>query len=627
MKFKKLLPILFAVGMLVGCGPTSGGGQSWKETDDGKHTITINNKEAMEADWMMGDPTRTIELTITENGEAKAAIAEALAGNLTFTIKDTKVVQNTQLTFSAVGEGETTVAVKYYGTQKLFNIKVVHRPTNKELYGTTHEGDAADPFDNEDALIMSKALEAKGALPTTEEYYFRGTVAQFYHEPGVGNKGNKKVCSWYYAPAQAGGERFEAYLVEIFDAGATASREWTADDVWLGATATIKAKITTPYKGQYETGGGTFISATGDKPQPVEDKEATVAQAVEDGLKLQHQEASQGKYIITGYVVKKDDNTYYMADTQTVADNVDVKTLFCLYKVPSDKEAGLLKGAKVKVTTRIKNYNDQVEDNGAIEKIEVLQAGEPWAEVPPTAATVAEALAVINALADGATTDEKYEVTGVVTSKQDNTGSAASYSSYDFWIGATADATDTLQCYRALLKADYDKLAVGDEVKVTGKLQKYVDKSGNVKPEITGNPTWVKVTGGEGGEGGEGGNEKGSQSNPYNIAEALAVIATLDSSVNSGKSDKRYYVTGICVEFVKKGTSGDYQFKLADAAGETDASKILLVYYASPNNCAQPAAGDLVVVEGLLQRFEKNGNVTPEISSGATMVSVTPANA
>lgn len=518
MKFKKLLPILFTVGMLAGCNPSAGGGsQTGGDTEDGTHTIEIVNKAEMEADWMIGDPTRLLQLKLTDNGEVKSDIGEFLAKNLTITIADSKVVSNNALTFTAMGEGTTTVALKYYGTQKHFNIKVVHRPTNKELYGTTHEGNEADPFDNEDALLVSHALEEQNALPTTEEYFFKGTVAQFYHEPGVGNKGNKKVCSWYYAPAKEGGERFEAYLVDIYK-GQT-QIEWTADDIWLGATATIKAKIAKPYNGQHETAGAVFVSATGEKPQPVPDTEANVAKAVEDGSKLQHQESSKGKYIITGYVVKKDDNNFFMADTKTVAEDVDIKTLFELYGVPADKQTNLLKGAKVKVTTKIKNYNGQVEDNGNIESIELLEAGEPWVEVPPTAATVTEALAVINGLEDGATTDAKYEVTGVVTSKQ----AKATYASYDFYIGETADATATLQCYRALSSADYDNLNVGDKVKVTGKLQKYV-KDGVVKPEITG-ATWVKD-----GEGGGGGQQTGITLTPgTNGSNAVVKVGTAEN--------------------------------------------------------------------------------------------------
>ncbi len=126
---------------------------------------------------------------------------------------------------------------------------------------------------------------------------------------------------------------------------------------------------------------------------------------------------------------------------------------------------------------------------------------------------------------------------------------------------------------------------------------------------------------------GEATGNDGSEEHPFTVAEALAEIDKLDSSVNNGKSEGRFYVTGICVEFVKVGTSGDFQFKIADAAGETDASKILLVYYAKPNECNQPAAGDLIVVEGQLQKFEKSGTVTPEIASGAKLISVTPANA
>ena len=159
MKFKKLLPILFTVGMLAGCNPSAGGGsQTGGDTEDGTHTIEIVNKAEMEADWMIGDPTRLLQLKLTDNGEVKSDIAEVLAKKLTITIADNNVVANNALTFTAMGEGTTTVALKYYGTQTHFDIKVVHRPTNKELYGTTHEGNAADPFDNEDALKVSHAL-------------------------------------------------------------------------------------------------------------------------------------------------------------------------------------------------------------------------------------------------------------------------------------------------------------------------------------------------------------------------------------------------------------------------------------------------------------------------------------
>jgi hypothetical protein len=115
---------------------------------------------------------------------------------------------------------------------------------------------------------------------------------------------------------------------------------------------------------------------------------------------------------------------------------------------------------------------------------------------------------------------------------------------------------------------------------------------------------------------------KGSQNNPFTVAEALAEIMKLE---DGKKSSDRFYVSGVCTEFVKTGSSGDFQFKMADSEDETEA--VLLVYYAKPNGNQQPAKGDLVVVEGLFQKFVSGGNVTPEMASGTNLVSVTPKNA
>lgn len=113
----------------------------------------------------------------------------------------------------------------------------------------------------------------------------------------------------------------------------------------------------------------------------------------------------------------------------------------------------------------------------------------------------------------------------------------------------------------------------------------------------------------------------GSEEHPFTVAEALAKIDELFPT-ESGKTDELYYVTGIVTDDeVKTGKSGDYQFYL------TDGTNKLLVYYASPNGCAKPAEGDLVVVQGPLQKYIKGETVTPEMSSGSKLISVTPANA
>lgn len=518
MEFKKLLPILFTVGMLAGCNPSAGGGtQPGVDTDDGTHTIEIVNKAEMEADWMVGDATRLLQLKLTDNGEVKSDIGEVLAKNLTITIADSNVATNNALTFTAMGEGTTTVALKYYGTQRHFNIKVVHRPTNKELYGTTHEGNAADPFDNEDALKIAKAQKAAGSY-LTDKYYFAGKVDSFYHAPG---SRTDKTCSWYMTPAKEGGERFEIYKCTITDDGATTNRQWTEDDIWKGADFVAKGNLA-DYNNQYETGAAELISVSGTKPV-VHTIEATVAQALTAGKALDDGDSTIDTYNITGYVVKKDGNNYFLADTKEVAtDSKDMFEVFYGNTAPSTEIAGkLLKNAKVKISgIKVKNYHGQVETTAspANADIEVLEAGTEWVAPAGEPVTVTQALAKINAIdLTGATNkqtiyveNEKiFDVTGIVVSKGATWTDESKYKNADFYIADTADAAKEaqLQVFRFADKTVFDEMAVGDTVKVTCKLAAYVTVTDGVASisarETNAGPSAVIVSKGQGGGGGQ----------------------------------------------------------------------------------------------------------------------------
>ena len=307
MKFKKLLSILFTVGMLVACGQTTGGGgggggASYTDKEDGTHSIVVNNLEEMTAAWMYGDGPRTIDLSLKDGEEDKAAILELGAGNLSFTVADANVISISGLIFSAVGEGSTKVAINYYGTTKVLDFTIAHRPSNKELYETTHEGTEADPFDNEDALKVAKALEAADNISAnTDQYYFKGEVASFYHAPG---SRTDKICSWFMVPATAGGEKFEIYKCTITDAGASANRQWTDDDIWVGAVATVKGNFAV-YNGQYETGAATLIKVEGTKPAARVTVEKTFAEVLAANAELADGADTYDYFKFEGYVSGK----------------------------------------------------------------------------------------------------------------------------------------------------------------------------------------------------------------------------------------------------------------------------------------------------------------------------------
>lgn len=127
-----------------------------------------------------------------------------------------------------------------------------------------------------------------------------------------------------------------------------------------------------------------------------------------------------------------------------------------------------------------------------------------------TVLSVAEALAVIDGLNNGATSDGFYFVGGFVTNIIEM--SISEYHNATYVLRTTPDATDSLLIYRGKNLEDAgftseDQIGIGDSVIVYGRLQKYQDKELNIQPEMAqgnylaqrkakGNVVSVVVTGG-----------------------------------------------------------------------------------------------------------------------------------
>ena len=127
MEIKRILSttVLTVALMATACAPKASGPV---DKDDGHHTIVVNNLEDMEKDWMAGGSTRTIDLSIKEDGVEKKAIEEQVKGNLTFEIGDTSIATNSGFIFTALKVGKTTVAVKYGDSVKVVNLNIVEKP-------------------------------------------------------------------------------------------------------------------------------------------------------------------------------------------------------------------------------------------------------------------------------------------------------------------------------------------------------------------------------------------------------------------------------------------------------------------------------------------------------------------
>ena len=140
--------------------------------------------------------------------------------------------------------------------------------------------------------------------------------------------------------------------------------------------------------------------------------------------------------------------------------------------------------------------NDEYEAQSVSIKVTVKEEGGDTPGPDPgtdTDINVAKALEIIGGLEDGKTTSETYNVKGYVVGDPDfqrkNDGSL--YGNVNFTMGDNASAIDLLTVFRAKYfgNADFTEetissLKAGDEVIVTGKLQKYV-KDGVTTPEIS----------------------------------------------------------------------------------------------------------------------------------------------
>lgn len=150
----------------------------------------------------------------------------------------------------------------------------------------------------------------------------------------------------------------------------------------------------------------------------------------------------------------------------------------------------------LKVTS---NHNTQ------ITKIMIYKKGTapttPTVEVEQL--SVAQALDIINALEDGKTTDETYQVKGFVVGapdfqrKSDNT----LYGNVNFDMADTKDGANKLNVFRAksfegaaFTEETISILKEGDEVVVEGKLQKFV-KNDVVTPEVASGGIIISING------------------------------------------------------------------------------------------------------------------------------------
>lgn len=215
---------------------------------------------------------------------------------------------------------------------------------------------------------------------------------------------------------------------------------------------------------------------TDDPTDDPQDGTITVAQAMEIGAALANGAKTTEEYVIVGYV--SNINTFYNPDygneTLWITDNPystaasKNEGAFEIYRGVPNTNAEVGYGAKVRITCKIKNYNNTIiENDGTNIPFEVL---EPSTFVPETP-TVAEAAATVQYMGTGV----KQLYYSVFTGYIQSVTTAYKNGVATFTMADTKDATEgALIAFKTtILKADTLKLVPGAYVQVTGYLMNY----------------------------------------------------------------------------------------------------------------------------------------------------------
>lgn len=280
-------------------------------------------------------------------------------------------------------------------------------------------------------------------------------------------------------------------------------------------------------------------------------------------------------------------------------------------------------GDKIVIKSPVMNYNgtyETVQNKCIIVELNgVKDSGSGGGDTPSgtdigskdAPITCAKALELIKALADGGESDGKAFVKGKVIKVTTNQENFEKYGNLNYLISDDGSETNAITVYSGdglngeKFKGITD-LAAGDEVIVYGKLYKYVNKSGQMTPEINKGNYLVSLVKGSGGGGDTptptAGDGDGSEAKPYNVTAAIA------KAEQTG-----VYVKGFIVGFVD-GQAYDTGATFSDAA--TGKTNVLIAASASetdPTKCMPVQLPNGAIREGLNLQDNK-GNYKKEVT-------------
>ena len=199
----------------------------------------------------------------------------------------------------------------------------------------------------------------------------------------------------------------------------------------------------------------------------------------------------------------------------------------------------------------------------------------------------------------------------------------ANYGTAIFFISADGKDDYTFQCYSVYYLENKPwvegntQIKVGDEVIICGKVTNFKGST----PETASKQAYIYSLNGV--TKNESGSVTPDTPTEITVAKALEIIAGLE---DGKKTSEEYIVKGIVTAVEEISTSyGNATFDIADNAGDATVLKVYRAKDAEGQKITDEnivKVGDIVVVQGLLQKYVKNDVVTPEVAQNCKILTV-----
>lgn len=300
------------------------------------------------------------------------------------------------------------------------------------------------------------------------------------------------------------------------------------------------------------------------------------------------------------YSVNYGNARFYISDDGTNKNQFEIyRALYLGNKKFTANDTQIQEGDEVIICGRVVNYRGttpETQQNKAfLYSLNGVTAGGGGSSTA-IEVTCAKAVELTNALGDGETSTEAYSVTGYIT----EVVGSVSKNQQTFWMADTKDGGRVFEAYWANLPEGVSEFKAGSKVKITGNLTKYVN-NGKVTAEIKNANVEILE------QGGGGDTPSGTE---INCAKAVELTNALDDNATSSEV---YTVSGYITEVVGSVSKNQQTFWMADTK---DGGRVFEAYWANlPEGVSEFKAGTKVKITGKLQKYVKDGNVTPEIKN------------